>query len=967
MTAETIIPPFGRHDAATLPAAARIFVYGAGMAGSRLRTILEMRYCRRIAGFLDSNREGEYDGLPVMQPESLLPADNPDLVIVIASQYWPEISARLEKFTKAKLFNGYYMATDAEELAPVPTPDRHLAGVLPLRVEDADGRGSVLPDAGALEGWLGRTPIAAEPDAGIPEDGAAALHAALRHLLGGDLFFTISALYRWLRADRAEIGLDRTGADGATLRMGISLTPEARYAGLERTAAGAAPASTSTGLFSEAATLALARFDAHAGRLDAARRRLQALETGLPPDPRWAHLRENAGVALEFLERGEAVPPALAHLAGDDPGYLAKRICAQPFKRFDVQPNGDVLVCCHHWLPTRIGNIYLDKTDAILNSPTAHDMRRSMLDGSFKYCNLSHCPIAMTEALDIKHQSPDPWAQQAAATQDLHVEAPHTVVLAMDQTCNLSCPSCRRGMIVEKGMERDAKVAALENAVLPILPNAERLYLNTAGEVFASKASRRILEQINRRDYPKLLVDIISNGILFSPAEWAKFPNIHDMIGFVRISIDAAQKETFERLRRGGDYKILCQNMEFLAGLRRSGVIPYFATSFTYQAGNFREIPAFVDWCRNHAVDYVSFEKLEPLALTPEEFAAKAVHLPEHPSHREFAALLHHPCLRDPIVRIDLPLPEPSSDAGRLKAEAVADGDAATLLPELRALLEESFVEPGGHRLAQTLLTCLQDEKHLASFVSFVITRLLPRDHQSVFWGDRLLTIDKSAGFLEEPRFAEALAAISGSHRYDQFSAPHGVAWRINTLVWAARAALRLPEGDLVECGVFKGDFAWCVARICDISPSGRRFFLYDSFAGLHPTLSNADDYPEAPWHLDFANAEYRIDGLYEQVAARFADMNNVVVRKGYLPEALDQGEVPEKIAFLHIDLNSPTAEVMCLEKLFPKVVPGGIVILDDYGWKLYHRQKEAEDAFFTSLGYQVLELPTGQGMVVKR
>ena len=47
--------------------------------------------------------------------------------------------------------------------------------------------------------------------------------------------------------------------------------------------------------------------------------------------------------------------------------------------------------------------------------------------------------------------------------------------------------------------------------------------------------------------------------------------------------------------------------------------------------------------------------------------------------------------------------------------------------------------------------------------------------------------------------------------------------------------------------------------------------------------------------------------------------------------------------------------------------MPSGIVILDDYGWLVLRSQKDAEDEFFARRGYQVLELPTGQGLVVKR
>lgn len=39
---------------------------------------------------------------------------------------------------------------------------------------------------------------------------------------------------------------------------------------------------------------------------------------------------------------------------------------------------------------------------------------------------------------------------------------------------------------------------------------------------------------------------------------------------------------------------------------------------------------------------------------------------------------------------------------------------------------------------------------------------------------------------------------------------------------------------------------------------------------------------------------------------------------------------------------------------------------LDDYGWNVYRTQKDAEDARFAERGRTVIELPTGQGMVVK-
>ena len=238
------------------------------------------------------------------------------------------------------------------------------------------------------------------------------------------------------------------------------------------------------------------------------------------------------------------------------------------------------------------------------------------------------------------------------------------------------------------------------------------------------------------------------------------------------------------------------------------------------------------------------------------------------------------------------------------------------------------------------------------------------RGHLSVSWGDRLLTLDKSADFKNEPDFARALAAIRGSHQYDQYNGPDGIAWRLNTLVWAGRCALRA-GGEFVECGTFKGDMAWVVLETLGAERIPR-FWLCDSFDGFSPDYSSTEDYPDNPGFLKFANEYYQQKGLYEYVRSRFAPYANVSVVKGFLPESLDTS-VLDDIGFLHVDLNSPRAEIAVLERLFDRVVPGGVIVFDDYGWKMFHRQKEAEDAFMVQRGYDILELPTGQGVIVKR
>jgi hypothetical protein len=90
--------------------------------------------------------------------------------------------------------------------------------------------------------------------------------------------------------------------------------------------------------------------------------------------------------------------------------------------------------------------------------------------------------------------------------------------------------------------------------------------------------------------------------------------------------------------------------------------------------------------------------------------------------------------------------------------------------------------------------------------------------------------------------------------------------------------------------------------------------------------------------------------------------MDYLIADRTLIPETSRQ-HYAEKIAYLHIDMNEADAEIAALEALFDRVVPGGIVILDDYEWSSYRAQKLAEDPWFEARQYRVMPLPTGQGL----
>ena len=240
----------------------------------------------------------------------------------------------------------------------------------------------------------------------------------------------------------------------------------------------------------------------------------------------------------------------------------------------------------------------------------------------------------------------------------------------------------------------------------------------------------------------------------------------------------------------------------------------------------------------------------------------------------------------------------------------------------------------------------LDDEESRAKLVSAL--RALNELYPHMIAKDMLIALERNAGFLRDAQFMAAFGAEAADEK------ERSLAWRLHVLCWCARNALRL-SGDFVECGVLRAFSSAVAMRYLDFARERRTWYLYDTFSGvpedqLEPGQSNP--YPAG-----------EVD-LYEVAQRRVAAFPNARVIRGRVPEVFAE-TAPESIAFLHLDMNSAAAEIGALNALVGKLVAGAYVLLDDYGWYAYRAQKQAEDAFFDALGYKVLELPTGQGLVV--
>ena len=164
--------------------------------------------------------------------------------------------------------------------------------------------------------------------------------------------------------------------------------------------------------------------------------------------------------------------------------------------------------------------------------------------------------------------------------------------------------------------------------------------------------------------------------------------------------------------------------------------------------------------------------------------------------------------------------------------------------------------------------------------------------------------------------------------------------------------------GDIVECGVWRGGNVFLARAIeqAFYPNSGRRYFLYDTFTGMsEPTAhdsvfltgeSAAGKYEASKRgeYVDWCYASY--EDVHGSAESLFGDTNDMVFVKGMIEQTLEAPEnLPERIALLRLDTDWYESTRRELEVLYPRLVDGGVLIIDDYGrWK---GAKQAVDEYF--------------------
>ncbi|MCC6657999.1 MAG: class I SAM-dependent methyltransferase [Rhodocyclaceae bacterium] len=180
-------------------------------------------------------------------------------------------------------------------------------------------------------------------------------------------------------------------------------------------------------------------------------------------------------------------------------------------------------------------------------------------------------------------------------------------------------------------------------------------------------------------------------------------------------------------------------------------------------------------------------------------------------------------------------------------------------------------------------------------------------------------------------------------------------------VLWSMARSTRHLPGDTAECGVLDGASSYliCSAREDGGLPEHHAF---DSFEGL--SSPGPEDRPRTSAAFHWAAGDLSVP--IEETLRKLGRFGNIRYHRGWIPQRF--GEVAtRRFSFVHVDVDlyQPTKDSLAF--FYPRLVPGGILLCDDYGYHTCPGARRAFDEFAaTTPERAVVHLPTGQGFLVK-
>ena len=250
--------------------------------------------------------------------------------------------------------------------------------------------------------------------------------------------------------------------------------------------------------------------------------------------------------------------------------------CNVPYKTVVIDFNSNCLICgCDGWLPIPVGQVQdFASLDEVWNSPIAKILQDDIAAKKFTWCAVEHC--------GIKHKN-------------IH-QSRYELLINIDESCNLHCPSCRREPIMHtEGTVVDKKIQDVERVLswLNAFDHPIHIVLSGNGDPLASTIIRPLIK--NYKSKSNQTFKLFTNGLLIK--KQLQNASILENITDFSISVDAGSQSVYEKVRCGGKWSVLIENFDYLTSISKNKLT---RLNFAVQQNNFQDLNNFVELCQHY-------------------------------------------------------------------------------------------------------------------------------------------------------------------------------------------------------------------------------------------------------------------------------------------------------------------------------------------------------------------------------
>ena len=205
-------------------------------------------------------------------------------------------------------------------------------------------------------------------------------------------------------------------------------------------------------------------------------------------------------------------------------------------------------------------------------------------------------------------------------------------------------------------------------------------------------------------------------------------------------------------------------------------------------------------------------------------------------------------------------------------------------------------------------------------------------------------------------QFAHMSPDIDEARFLDELSWRHYIVF--SSTIFAIKNT-RMADKNLAECGVCDGLTIFYALSAARSQKTTCRAYLYDAWDAMRgDLLTDTEKQHEGAYgYLDMENTRKNLN-MFET--------EQLVFNKGYIPDSFESAQNPDRLVWLHIDLNSSTPTLHTLDFFWDRLEDGGVILFDDYAVPGYEDTKSTVDDWTEAVNGTLLHLPTGQALLVK-